>query len=162
MYRKIFCSCTCGEVFRLSDAQIVIIDRAVPSDWLSKLQLTSEKLESQINRADNKFIVAREKVKLREQRRAHKSTLKAVETIIPKFGSLKINTNDVKSIFSPIHFVAFDGLYNGDLKRICFLDTEANSKAQENIQLSISKSIQRGNLAWTTLRVTEDGAVTKK
>ena len=162
VYRKIFCSCPCGGVFRLSDAQVVSLKHEVPKDWLSKLEFARDRLGAQVERAEEKFQEKKGKVLELHRRAAQRLCHKAVETVIPRFTSLKLNTNDIKSIFSPVKFVAFDGLCEKNVRRICLLDTEPESSQQERIHEGIRKSIKAGNVTWGTIRVGDDGVVKRE
>jgi predicted Holliday junction resolvase-like endonuclease len=161
LYRHIFCACPCGCVFRLSDTQI--IERAVkaPRDWLARLDFAINRLERKQERAEEAFEAKRDAIVRRERRRAQRLCDTAVCSVISNFKELAINSADVKTIFSPIRFVVFDGLSEREPRRIRFLDSPATTNYHEQLQRSVENTINRGNFEWSTIRVTDAGNVTR-
>ncbi len=103
-----------------------------------------------------------ERIKARQRRRASKLCLQAVERVIPKFLKFQIVPEDIREIFSPVQFVAFDGLSESSLERVCLIDSPAENKAQEKMQKSVEKDVKRGNYDGSLLRVDQEGNVAKE
>lgn len=165
MFRKIFCVCRCGGIFRLSDAQIVNLNKQAPRDWLSDIDSEINRLERVIEAAQERFDVKANSIRERQRRAAERQCMSAVENVIPKFSKLGIETKDVRAIFSPVQFVAFDGLgggSDGEIERICFIDNPAVNKRHEAIQKDIMRVVKRGLYSWVLLRISDDGQVTKE
>ena len=81
--------------------------------------------------------------------------------MISNFRNLEINSADVKTIFSPIRFVVFDGLSQRKPRQIRFLDGRAKTGEHEQLQRSVENAINQGNLEWSTIRVTDTGNITR-
>jgi len=161
LYRKVFCACTCGCVFRLSDTQLVDTSKDVPSDWLSSLEGRQHRLQERIASAEENLEAQRERIVQRNRKAAQRHANQVVETIVPRFQKLNLNTQDVKPIFHPIYFLVFDGLCNRSVSKIRLLDTPPHSKSQERRHIQIHKALKAGNLNWKTIRIGDDGSASE-
>ena len=54
---------------------------------------------------------------------------KSMEHIIPYFSSFPYNPKDVRFLGSPIDFVVFDGLSEGELREVIFIEVKTGRKA---------------------------------
>lgn len=160
--RKVFCSCSCGEVFRLSDTEIVERNARIPRDWLSKLEFDIQQLERKKEKLEDRFEIRREEILIAERRKAQSLCQRAVRNVVPNFYKLRINAQDIKSLLHPIRFVAFDGLTRRAVTRITFLDTPGENREHERVQGEIRKAIQKGNVTWSTYRIDDRGGVTRE
>lgn len=161
LYRKVFCACKCGCVFRLSDTQLIDTSKDIRRDWLSNLQIRQQRLEERIALAEERLENQRELIIQRNRRAAQRHANQVVETIVPRFQKLNLNTQDVKAIFHPIYFLVFDGLSDRNISRIRLLDTPPNSKTQEQRHIQIRKALKAGNLNWKTIRIGDDGSASE-
>jgi len=76
------------------------------------------------------------------------------------FAPRKLNADDAKVIFHPIHYIVFKGMKDSDsIKGILRLDREAKDGNHRAVQKSIEKVVERENYEWQTLRVQEDGKI---
>ena len=83
-----------------------------------------------------------------------------LKKIIPTFVNGKLDAYDVKTIFHPIDFVAFDGLNTGDVKRVCLVDKKSIDKRCVSIQQSISDTVKSDAIEWKTVRIGKTGEIT--
>lgn len=155
--RHIFGVCPdCHGLFRLVDVKISYKTAYIP-DWYDKIQRKQERWDMKL-----------EELKGKERELKGKAIEKATRTqlprllkkIIPTFVSGKINPHDVKTIFHPIDFVAFDGLNNEDVKRVCLMDKKTSDKGRVAIQQSISDAIKSDAIEWKTVRIGSAGEIT--
>jgi hypothetical protein len=88
---------------------------------------------------------------------------KAVWRIDPIFTPRRLNPDDAKIIFHPIDYVVFNGMKGGErMRSVILLDREGATADQRRLQKSIEKTVERGRLAWQTLRVGDDGTITSE
>lgn len=160
-YRKIFCSCSCGHVFRLSETQVYDSRKAQPQDWLSRSLAKKVRLERELERIEAVFAERRESIETRSRRQAQRHAEKAICELIPNYAKLKIHPQEVKSLFDPVHFVAFDGLKSDSVRRVRFLDYQPTDASTERNHNQIIRALKAGNLEWVTIKVGADGRVKK-
>lgn len=160
-YQKVFCTCKCGQLFRLSDAQIVPRGRTTPRDWLGSLEGRFSRLQGTLERAQDRYAERADKVRETQRRVAERTTKDMLLSALPQLKLSSFNTRDIKAIFRPIRFVAFHGLSNKLIERIELLDPYPTSRVQERIQQSIERSINAGNYSWSTIRISDEGKVTR-
>jgi predicted Holliday junction resolvase-like endonuclease len=151
-----FCPC-CDEPFRLSDA-LLFTAQPPPKTAFDRVA----DAERRLVRAENKFDEAKEAIKQAARERGQKAALRRLRRISPSFGEMRINPMDVKILFDPVDYIAFPGLSNEKPGRITFIDAPAANSEEERIQSSIEKAIDAGNLEWCTLRIGDEGTITRK
>ena len=147
------CPC-CGELFRLSDAQ-VFIRRAPPRTPFDELEDARRKLLAAIERYEAKEEALRAKALELGQAAARRR----LKQIAGPFVRRRIDPQDVKVVFSPVEFIAFRGMSAGMVSKIELIDRPAKSRAQESMQNSLAKAVAAGHYEWKVLRITEDGRV---
>jgi len=162
VFRHVLCGCPCGHVFRMSEGKLVDTRRKDPDDWLGRLRSGRGRLERQCERAHAAYDLIQEGIAIRERRNAERLVARSVRAVMPSFQRLRINTHDVKALFSPVRFIAFDGLRFRNVKRVRLLDVPARSHQQEQVQTSIERSIRNGHVSWATLRVDDGGRVVRE
>ena len=153
--RQIFGVCTCcGEIFRLSDANVYIKKKPAP-DWMDKFEKSAarlDKTEEKINLEEGETReIAREKGRV-----AAIKTTKKIDTI---FSPNKYNPDDVKVMFHPVDFVIFNGMKKNDITNLVLFDREVKERNQKSLQKSIEKTVSSENYKWITMRVLEDGSI---
>ncbi len=151
------CTCDCGCVFRLSDTQLVDTGKVSQKDWLWRIENAQDRLTRRVEVAEEKLEEQRARIVEKSRKSAHRLANDLVEKVLPKFRSLKVNVQDVKPIFDPIHFIVFDGLANRDVSKIRLLDAPPASSTHERRQDQIRKAIKSGNVQWKTIRISPDG-----
>ena len=156
--RQIFGVCTCcGEIFRLSDANVYIKKKPVP-DWMDKFEKSAARLnktEEKINLEEGETReIAREKGRV-----AAMKTTKKIDTI---FYPNKYNPDDGKVMFHPVDFVIFNGMKKNDITTLVLFDREVKERNQKTLQKSIEKTVSKENYEWITMHVSEDGSIEYK
>ena len=153
--RQIFGVCTCcGEIFRLSDANVYIKKKPTP-DWMDKFEKSTarlDKTEEKINLEEGETKeIAREKGRV-----AAMKITKKIDTI---FTPNKYNPDDVKVMFHPVDFVIFNGMKEKDITDLVLFDREVKQRNQKTLQKSVEKTVNKENYEWITMHVSDDGRV---
>jgi len=148
-----FCPC-CGELFRLSDAQL-FYQKAPPRTPWDDLNDERAQLERIAER------LAREAERLREQatEAGRKERERRLNGLTSFFRRQRIVLNDMKLLFHPVDYVVFRGLGRRACTAVEFLDCEPTSRTHERLQRSIEQTINAGNYSWVTMRVDDRGRV---
>jgi predicted Holliday junction resolvase-like endonuclease len=154
-FRRIagFCPC-CGDVFRLSDAQLFYRTKPPRSPWdnledeRAAYERARERLDRETERLQER---ARAAGRLEMERR-----LARVTTSFKKCG---INVRDLKLLFHPVDYLSFTGLHARNCTGVELIDRAADSKVRERLQASIERTISNGNVSWCTVRIADDGQV---
>lgn len=87
--------------------------------------------------------------------RSHSTILGQVsEHIAPYMPDFKFNPKDVRFIGSPIDLIIFDGMDNGDIERIVFVEVKTGeSAALTTKQRQIRDAITNQHVDWAILRI---------
>jgi predicted Holliday junction resolvase-like endonuclease len=75
------------------------------------------------------------------------------EQLIPYLPVFPYNPKDVRFLGSPIDLVVFDGLAEGCVRRIVFLEVKTGGSGLTGRERSVRDAIQDGNVEWAELRV---------
>jgi len=153
--RRIFGVCpACSELFRLSDAKVYL--KTKPGrDWMEDLTAQQEKLDRARQRLEEREETVREAARAAGRRAA----ARVVRRIDRVFTPRSLNPDDAKVLFHPIDYVVFNGLKKGAVRNLLLLDRQTRHSDHRSLQISIEKTVERGNLDWVTLRVGEGGVV---
>ena len=148
------CPC-CGEMFRLSEAH-VFARGLPPKTPFDELADSWQRHALQVERFETREARIRAEARLVGKLAARRR----LRDIVPFFLKRRVDPNDVRVLFDPIHYVAFRGMTEGACRSVDFIDTPAATRRQETLQESLFQAIDRRNLQWWTLRIGEDGKVT--
>lgn len=80
---------------------------------------------------------------------------KVHEQLIPYLPGFPYNPKDVRFLGSPVDLVVFDGLADGCLQRIVFVEVKTGSAALTQRERSIREVVEEGAVDWAELRVTQ-------
>ena len=153
--RQIFGVCTCcGEIFRLSDANVYIKKKPVP-DWLDKF----EKSNVRLDKAEEKINLEEGETREIAREKGRAAAMKTTKKIDPIFYPNKYNPDDVKVMFHPVDFVIFNGMKKNDITNLVLFDREVKERNQKTLQKSIEKTVSKENYEWITMHVSNDGRV---
>ncbi len=153
--RQIFGVCTCcGEIFRLSDANIYIKKKPVP-DWMDKF----EKSDARLDKFEEKINSEEDETKKIAQKKGYAAALKITKKIDTIFTPNEYNPDDVKVMFHPVDFVIFNGMKGEGITNLVLFDREVKERNQKTLQKSIEKTVSKENYEWITMHVSEDGRV---
>jgi predicted Holliday junction resolvase-like endonuclease len=77
---------------------------------------------------------------------------KVTEHFIPYLPEFVYNPQDARFIGSPIDFVVFDGLSEGDLRQVVFMEVKTGGAALSTRERWIRDVIRDGKVIWTQLK----------
>ena len=78
---------------------------------------------------------------------------KVHEQLIPYLPMFPYNPKDVRFLGSPIDLVVFDGLAEGELRRIVFVEVKTGGSGLTIRERSVRDAIDAGDVEWAELRV---------
>jgi predicted Holliday junction resolvase-like endonuclease len=78
---------------------------------------------------------------------------KVTEHLTPYIGAFPYNPQDVRFLGAPIDLIVFDGLSEGDLRGIIFLEVKTNTSNLSTRERKIRDAIQARKVAWQEFRV---------
>jgi predicted Holliday junction resolvase-like endonuclease len=76
------------------------------------------------------------------------------EQLIPYLPGFPFNPKDVRFLGSPVDLVVFDGLAEGRLRRVVFLEVKTGGAGLTSRERSLRDVIQAREVEWAELRVT--------
>nr|WP_319538748.1 Holliday junction resolvase-like protein [uncultured Methanospirillum sp.] len=77
---------------------------------------------------------------------------KVTEHLIPFFSSFRWNPADARFLGSPIDFVIFDGLSEGEVREIIFVEVKSGARpVLTPRERSVERCIKRGNVDFTVI-----------
>jgi predicted Holliday junction resolvase-like endonuclease len=79
---------------------------------------------------------------------------KVHEQLTPYLPAFPYNPKDVRFLGSPIDLVVFDGLAEGQLQRIVFLEVKTGGSSLTGRERQVRDTIEAGEVEWAELRVT--------
>lgn len=149
------CPPGCGELFRLSDAEL-FTKGATPRTVFDRVADEFEKLARRGERFDEQEAGLREAAVRAGQRQATRK----LKAIAPFFSGRGVNPQDVKVLFDPIEYVVFRGLNtDSGVKAIELVDRAPDSTRREKVQESLRKVIAEGAVEWGTYRIDLEGRI---
>ncbi len=77
---------------------------------------------------------------------------KVTEHFVPYLPNFTYNPKDARFLGSPIDFVVFDGLDDGEVKGIVFVEIKTGSSALSSRERRIRDAVQSGKVQWIELR----------
>jgi predicted Holliday junction resolvase-like endonuclease len=78
---------------------------------------------------------------------------KVHEQMIPYLPGFPFNPKDVRFLGSPIDLVVFDGLAEGEVRRVVFLEVKTGRAGLTSRERSVRAAVQAGEVEWAELRV---------
>jgi predicted Holliday junction resolvase-like endonuclease len=81
------------------------------------------------------------------------------EQLVPYLPEFEFNPKDAQFLGKPVDFVVFDGLDEGDLRRIVFVEVKTGAATLTTRERRVRDTIRRGHVEWTELRVGTDPLV---
>ena len=78
---------------------------------------------------------------------------KVYEQLIPYLPGFPFNPKDVRFLGSPIDLVVFDGLAEGQVRRVVFLEVKTGRAGLTSRERSVRDAVQAGEVEWAELRV---------
>jgi predicted Holliday junction resolvase-like endonuclease len=78
---------------------------------------------------------------------------KVTEHFIPFLPEFNYNPQDARFIGSPVDFVVFDGLSEGDLRQVVFLEVKTGGSALSTRERWIRNMIRDGKVIWELVKI---------
>jgi predicted Holliday junction resolvase-like endonuclease len=78
---------------------------------------------------------------------------KVVEHLVPYFGVFPYNPQDARFLGAPVDIVVFDGLSEGELRQIIFIEVKTNTSTLSTRERRVRDVIQARNVTWQELRI---------
>jgi predicted Holliday junction resolvase-like endonuclease len=78
---------------------------------------------------------------------------KVYEQLLPYFPDFPYNPKDVRFLGSPVDLVVFDGLADGCVRRVVFLEVKTGRSGLTGRERSVREAIDAGEVEWAELRV---------
>jgi predicted Holliday junction resolvase-like endonuclease len=79
---------------------------------------------------------------------------KVYEQLIPYLPAFPYNPRDVRFLGSPVDLVVFDGLSEGTVRRVVFLEVKTGGAGLTPRERCVREAIEAGDVEWDELRVT--------
>ena len=79
---------------------------------------------------------------------------KVFEQLTPYLPDFPYNPKDVRFLGSPVDLVVFDGLDQGTLERIVFVEVKTGTATLSRRERCIREAIEAGDVEWAELRIT--------
>jgi predicted Holliday junction resolvase-like endonuclease len=83
---------------------------------------------------------------------------KVHEQLVPYLPSFPYNPKDVRFLGSPVDLVVFDGLDEGSLRRVVFLEVKTGNSGLSARERQIRAVVHAGEVEWAELRVARPAA----
>jgi predicted Holliday junction resolvase-like endonuclease len=75
------------------------------------------------------------------------------EQLVPYLPEFEFNPKDAQFLGKPVDFVVFDGLDEGELRRIVFVEVKTGAATLTTRERRVRDAIRRGRVEWTEIRV---------
>jgi len=74
------------------------------------------------------------------------------EQLVPYLPGFRFNPKDAQFLGRPVDFVVFDGLDEGDLRRIVFVEVKTGGAKLTTRERLVRNAIREGNVEWAEIR----------
>jgi predicted Holliday junction resolvase-like endonuclease len=78
---------------------------------------------------------------------------KVHEQLVPYLPAFPYNPKDVRFLGSPVDLVVFDGLSEGRVRRVVFLEVKTGGSGLTGRERCVRDAVQAGDVEWAELRV---------
>jgi predicted Holliday junction resolvase-like endonuclease len=148
--RRIMAECPdSGEVFPLADAVMFYVGDPIPA----KARKVIDELEAGLEERREDLREARRKLKERSETATVSVNIgKILEKVAPAMNGFGMDCRDLRPLFEPIDYVAFNGLASGDgrIDSILFFDVKTGGAQLTQVQRQIKDAVERGKVHWDT------------
>jgi predicted Holliday junction resolvase-like endonuclease len=155
----------CGESFTPKEAKLFDIRKPYPRYFHNVLaiqaQRTAKELKSvqkEIERTKDKIQNLKEKKnKLKKRKITRPKEIKVitrrinigqiVEKILPATNKFYFQTNDCRTLFTPIDYIAFNGLVEkGEIYKVSFIEVKTGNASLQKVQRQVKDAIESENM----------------
>jgi predicted Holliday junction resolvase-like endonuclease len=78
---------------------------------------------------------------------------KVFEQLVPYLPEFRFNPKDARFLGSPVDFVVFDGLNDGQVRGIVFVEVKTAASDLSTRERRVRDAVQAGRVSWRELRV---------
>lgn len=78
---------------------------------------------------------------------------KVYEQLVPYLPDFAFNPKDVRFLGSPVDFVVFDGLADGDVRRVVFVEVKTGDSSLSTRERRVREAVQARHVEWAELRL---------
>lgn len=150
--RRILAECPdSGEMFPLADAVMFYVGEAVPAGAKKVL----DEWEAGLKERHKDLREARRRLKERSETATVSVNIgKIIEKVAPAMRGFDMDCRDLRPLFEPIDYVAFNGLASGNglVDSILFFDVKTGGAQLTPVQRQIKEAVERGKVHWATYR----------
>jgi len=82
------------------------------------------------------------------QRSVAVTTGKVFEQLIPWLPDFRFNPRDARFLGSPVDFVVFDGLSDGQVRRVVFVEVKTGDSDLSTRERRVRDAVRAGNVEW--------------
>ena len=99
--------------------------------------------------------------KIEEEKRIRKDAIKrsqsvttgkVLEHIVPYFPEFKYNPKDVRFIGTPVDFIIFDGLSEGNVRKVVFAEVKTGKSRLSKGETQVKAAVKSGQVCWEEIR----------
>ena len=152
--RRILAECPdTGEVFSLADAVMFYVGDPVPAE----AQKMIDEWEAELDERHKELREARRKLKERSETATVSVNIgKILEKVAPAMKGFDMDCRDLRPLFEPIDYVAFNGLASRDgrIDSILFFDVKTGGAQLTQAQRQIKDAVEHGKVDWDSYRGT--------
>ena len=76
------------------------------------------------------------------------------EQLVPYLPDFQFNPKDARFLGSPIDLVVFDGLDEGSVRRVVFIEVKTGTSTLSGRERQVRDAVRAGRVEWAELRVT--------
>ena len=81
---------------------------------------------------------------------------KVSEQLLPYLPDFPFNPKDARFLGSPVDLVVFDGLDDGEVRRVVFIEVKTGTSGLSGRERQVRDAIQARRVEWTELRVPQN------
>jgi predicted Holliday junction resolvase-like endonuclease len=78
---------------------------------------------------------------------------KVFEQLVPYLPDFPYNPKDARFLGSPVDFVVFDGLNDGDVKRVVFVEVKTGASELSPRERRVRAAVRNAQVEWLELRI---------
>jgi predicted Holliday junction resolvase-like endonuclease len=86
------------------------------------------------------------------QRSQAVTTGKVYEQLVPFLHDFPFNPRDVRFLGAPVDLVVFDGLSDGAVRRVVFVEVKTGASGLSSRERQVRDTVEAGNVEWAELR----------
>ena len=141
----------CCEIFQLDQAQLFSLSEMFPEPALARIQ----ELKSALKDRRQKLKSARQRMTTRAAVTAQSVLIgKICEKIIPSLSGFPFPARDCRSLLEPIDFLVFNGLGQGEVRSVSFLEIKTGGARLNAMQRLIANAVNDGRVEFEILHET--------